>query len=205
MSDFKIQNPDYEAHIREIFDAAPFIQYIGAELASIEPGYCEIHLPYKDALMQQNGFYHAGVLGTIADHAGGCAAATLMPPDTAVLTVEYKLNLLAPATGEKIIARAQVIRAGRTVTVCRTDVFSVNQEKEKFRACPSTKRLFRRYRPPSVFFSNHPQHLLAQCLQYPPETVFPAYCHSDKSTSFPACKSVPFRWRCRVNRLRPHV
>ena len=103
---------------------------IGAELTRVEPGRCEIVLPYREALSQQHGFFHGGVIATIADNASGYAAYSLMPADASVLTVELKLNLLAPGAGEALIARAQVERAGRTLTVVDTDVFALNKGQE---------------------------------------------------------------------------
>jgi len=89
------------------------------------PGYCEIQVPYKRELSQQHGYFHAGVIGTLADNSGGYAAFTLMPSDASILTVEYKLNLMAPGDGELLISRAQVIKPGRTLTICRPEVFVV--------------------------------------------------------------------------------
>lgn len=104
---------------------------LGALLMRVEPGECEIRLPYSPALSQQDGFFHAGAIGSIADSAGGYAAFTLMDASDRVLTVEYKLNLLAPARGELAIARGQVVRAGRTLTVARIDVFAVSAGVER--------------------------------------------------------------------------
>ncbi|HKV10787.1 MAG TPA: PaaI family thioesterase [Thermoanaerobaculia bacterium] len=98
---------------------------LGAELTRVEPGFCEIRLPYRQDLSQQHGYFHAGALGAIADSAGGYAAFTLMGANDSVLTVEYKLNLVAPGRGELAIARARVVRPGRTLTVCQAEVFVV--------------------------------------------------------------------------------
>jgi uncharacterized protein (TIGR00369 family) len=95
---------------------------IGAELERVEPGLVQIGLAFRPDLSQQHGFFHAGVLSTIADSAGGYAAFTLFPPEAGVLTVEFKINLLAAAEGERLTAVGRVIRAGRTLTVCRLDV-----------------------------------------------------------------------------------
>ena len=102
------------------------METLGAELARVEPGACEIHLAYRPGLSQQHGFFHAGAIGAIADSAGGYAAYTLMGAADSVLSVEYKLNLLAPGRGERLEARAEVLRAGRTLTVCRVDVFAIS-------------------------------------------------------------------------------
>jgi len=122
---FKPLDPDFNNKIRESFSRQGFMGFIGAELTGIRPGYCEIQIPYKRELSQQHGYFHAGVIGTLADNSGGYAAFTLMPADSSILTVEYKLNLIAPGDGELLISRAQVIKPGRTLTICRPEVFVV--------------------------------------------------------------------------------
>ena len=97
--------------------------HLGAELSALGPGDVEIRVAFRPELTQQHHFFHAGVTGAIADTACGYAAYTLMPADSSVLTVEYKMNLLAPADGEELIARARVVRAGKTLTICLADVF----------------------------------------------------------------------------------
>jgi uncharacterized protein (TIGR00369 family) len=110
---------------RASFAQQGFMQYLGALMTVIEPGRCEIRVPFRPELSQQHGYFHAGVSGAIADSASGYAAYSLMPADSNVLTVEYKLNLVAPALGELVIARGEVVRAGRTLTICRADVHVV--------------------------------------------------------------------------------
>lgn len=105
--------------------------FIGAKLTNIQPGLCEIQVPFKKELTQQNGFFHAGIVGTLADNTGGYAAFSLMKPDDSVLTVEYKLNLLSPAKGETLIARSKVLKAGKKLTVCFSEVFVKNKKVEK--------------------------------------------------------------------------
>ena len=97
--------------------------YLGAVLEKVEPGRVEISLPFRPELSQQHGFFHAGMISTIADTAGGYAGFTLFPPDAGVLTVEFKINLIAAADGERAIAVGEVIRSGRTLTVCRLDAW----------------------------------------------------------------------------------
>jgi uncharacterized protein (TIGR00369 family) len=97
---------------------------IGATLKTVEPGIVEIEIPAREDLTQQDGFMHAGIVTTILDSACGYAAYTLMPADSSVLSVEFKVNLLAPAKGELIMARAEVKRFGRTLTVCTADAFA---------------------------------------------------------------------------------
>ena len=98
---------------------------IGAELGAVEPGVVEIKLPYRADLGQQDGYLHAGIVTTIADSAAGYAAYSLMPAGSAVLSVEFKVNLLRPARGKFFVARAEVIKPGRTLTVVRSDVLSL--------------------------------------------------------------------------------
>ena len=97
--------------------------HLGATLERVEPGRVEIHMPFRPELSQQHGFFHAGMVSTIADSAGGYAGFTLFPPEAGVLTVEFKINLLAAADGELAIATGEVIRSGRTLTVCRLEAY----------------------------------------------------------------------------------
>ena len=122
---------DFEARVRASFARQRVMQTIGAALTRVEAGAVEIELPHRDDLTQQHGFVHAGVVATILDSACGYAAFSVMPPDVAVLTVEYKINLLRPAQGERMVARARVVRAGKTLTVCAGDVFAVAGGAEK--------------------------------------------------------------------------
>ena len=122
MKDFTATDPDFAERVRKSFDAQGIMDHIGATLTLIEPGVCEIELPYSDAVSQQHGFFHGGVIGTIADSAGGYAAFGLMDAEDGILTVEYKLNLMAPADGDLLGAPGQVVRAGRTLTVVRAEV-----------------------------------------------------------------------------------
>ncbi|WP_197716160.1 PaaI family thioesterase [Cereibacter sphaeroides] len=104
---------------------------IRATLPVVEPGRTEIHLPHWDGIEQQHGFIHGGVVGMIADSAAGYAAMTLVPADASVLTVEYKMNLMAPAEGERLIARGEVVRAGRTLIVTRAEVLALRDGSER--------------------------------------------------------------------------
>ena len=127
---FEPSDSDYQEKVKSSFSRQKFMGFIGAKLAEIMPGYCEIRLPYRIDLSQQHGFFHAGIIGTLADNSGGYAAFTLMPPDASILTVEYKLNLVAPGDGDLLIARGQVVRSGRTLTVCKPEVFVVKDGDE---------------------------------------------------------------------------
>ncbi|HZS72394.1 MAG TPA: PaaI family thioesterase [Candidatus Acidoferrum sp.] len=120
----RIRDAGYERRVRESFGRQGLMRHLGAELMRLEPGKAEIQVPYREELTQQHAYFHAGVTGAIADTACGYAAYTLMPEDASVLTAEYKMNLLAPARGEALVARAEVIRSGRTLTVCKADVFA---------------------------------------------------------------------------------
>lgn len=125
----KPRNPSFEQEVRQSFAQQSIMELIGASLTLIEPGVVEINLPYRRDLTQQNGYLHAGIVTTIADSACGYAAFSLMPEGSAVLSVEFKVNLLRPAKGENFLARAEVIKAGRTLTVVRADVFALTENK----------------------------------------------------------------------------
>jgi uncharacterized protein (TIGR00369 family) len=130
MTDFIAQDPNFQVRIEKSFHAQGLMGHLGAGLVSVSPGTCEIELPFSDAVSQQHGFFHGGVIGTIADTAGGYAAFTLMDADDGILTVEYKINMMAPASGELLIGRGQVLRSGRTLTVSQAEVSVVKDGKE---------------------------------------------------------------------------
>jgi uncharacterized protein (TIGR00369 family) len=123
--------PEIEARVRASFGKQAVMTTIGARLASVGPGRVAVELPFRADLTQQHGFIHAGIVATIVDSACGYAALSLMPREAAVLTAEYKVNLVAPAAGERIVARAEVLKAGRTLTVVRGDAFAVAGGAEK--------------------------------------------------------------------------
>jgi uncharacterized protein (TIGR00369 family) len=116
-------DPHYVARIRSSFGRQKAMGLIGAALTMVEPGQVEVALPYRDDLTQQKGFIHGGIIGMIADTACGYAAYSLMPADCSLVTVEYKINILAPARAS-LVARGEVVRAGRTLTVTRGEVYS---------------------------------------------------------------------------------
>jgi uncharacterized protein (TIGR00369 family) len=120
------RNPSFAVEIKQSFAKQTIMALIGAELSRVEPGLIEITLPYRADLAQQHGYLHAGIVTTIADSACGYAAYSLMPPESEVLSVEFKVNLLRPAKGEMFLAVAEVIKAGKTLTVVRADVFGVD-------------------------------------------------------------------------------
>jgi uncharacterized protein (TIGR00369 family) len=119
-------NPKYVEEVKDSFAKQTIMTLIGGELTRVEPGVVEISLPYRADLTQQHGYVHAGIVTTIADSACGYAAYTLMPPGSDVLAVEFKVNLLRPAKGETFVARAEVVKAGRTLTVVQADVHAVS-------------------------------------------------------------------------------
>jgi uncharacterized protein (TIGR00369 family) len=117
--------PEVRKRIQASFDNQGLMRHLGARLAHIALGCVHITLPHRPEVTQQHGYFHAGATSAIADSAGGYAAFTLFPENTTVLTVEYKVNLLAPALGDHIEAVGTVVRSGRTLTVCRLEVFAV--------------------------------------------------------------------------------
>ncbi len=131
MSGFEPRIPEFADRVRESFARQRFMTTLGASLSLVEPGAVDIELPFDASLTQQHGFLHAGVVAAIADSACGYAALTLMDADAAVLSVEVKLNLLEPAAGERFAARGRVVRAGRTLTVCRADVFGLDGDDDR--------------------------------------------------------------------------
>ncbi len=121
-------NPSFAEDVAVSFAQQPIMNLIGARLSLVKPGVVEITLPYRADLAQQHGYLHAGVVATIADSACGYAAFTLMPAGSNVLSVEFKVNLLRPAQGVEFVTRAEVIKAGRTLTVVRADVFGIDDK-----------------------------------------------------------------------------
>lgn len=115
-------NPEYAQRVRESFDRQGLMRLIGATLTRVEPGAVDITLPYRGDLTQQHGYLHAGVVSSIVDSAGGYAGFTLFPEGASVLTVEFKVNLLAPADGETFVAEGRVVKPGRTLCVVAGEV-----------------------------------------------------------------------------------
>jgi len=124
-------NPAYAERVRDSFARQPFMHTLGVDLVDIAPGRVEMRLPYRDALTQQHGFFHGGVIGTMADNACGYAAFTLADAESSVLTVEYKINFMAPGAGEELVARGRVLRPGRTLVVVQADLAVVSAGAEK--------------------------------------------------------------------------
>lgn len=124
---FTPPDPDFETRVRDSFGRQPFMMSMGARMEEVAPGRVSVVLPYAEGVTQQHGFFHGGAMGALADTAGGYAAFTLFPADSTVLTVEYKINIMAPGRGERLVAEAEVVRSGRTLTIVKVDVFA---EKE---------------------------------------------------------------------------
>ncbi len=126
----KTLDPNFQEKIRNSFAVQGFMQAHKGELVAIEPGYVEIHLPFSEALSQQHGFFHGGIVATAADSASGYATYTALEPDEECLSAEFKINFLSPASGSKLIARGSVIKAGRTLVVTDASVSVVRDNEE---------------------------------------------------------------------------
>lgn len=137
---FQPKSKNYKQRVEESFKLQKFMDFIGAQLVKVEPGFCEIHLPFQEQLSQQNGFFHAGIISTLADNAAGYAGFSLMDEDSQVLSVEFKLNLISPGIGELLIAKAHVLKSGSILSVCRADVFIVKEGIEKL--CAASQATF---------------------------------------------------------------
>ena len=128
-SQWESRNPSFERIVRESFDRQSHMATLKARITRLEPGAVDLTAPYDPQFGQQNGFWHAGAVASLADSANGYAAFSLAPAGTDVLAVEFKINLLAPAQGESFRAEGRVLRPGRTLTVCRADVFGVTGDE----------------------------------------------------------------------------
>ncbi len=117
--------------VRGSFARQRFMSFLGAELTDVRPGACDIALAFRADLGQQHGFFHGGVIGTLSDNACGYAAYTLAPVDCSILTVEYKLNIVAPGDGERLVARGRVVKPGRTLIVCSAETVVVKDGRER--------------------------------------------------------------------------
>jgi uncharacterized protein (TIGR00369 family) len=128
---FEPRDPGWNAKVRASFDRQTFMQTIGAKLVSLSPGRCEVELPFRTDLCQQNGYLHGGLVTTIAANATGYAAFSLMPANSSVLGTEYKINLLNPAAGERFVAVGQVLKPGRLLTVVECEVEAIKAGQKK--------------------------------------------------------------------------
>jgi uncharacterized protein (TIGR00369 family) len=130
MNGFTVRDPAFRDRVRESFDSQTFMRTLGVRMTGLEPGRCILEMETRPDLCQQNGFVHAGATTAIADTAAGYAAFSLVPPGANILTVEFKMNLLNPAAGERLTARAEVIKSGRTLMVVRSDVVALKDGGE---------------------------------------------------------------------------
>jgi uncharacterized protein (TIGR00369 family) len=128
---FEPKDPDYAQRVRASFARQGAMATIGATLAAVEPGRVVIELPWARELTQQHGFLHAGMVATAMDTACGYAGFSLMPADAAVLTIEYKINLLAPAKGQRFRMEADVVKPGRTISVVEGIAYAIDEGREK--------------------------------------------------------------------------
>jgi uncharacterized protein (TIGR00369 family) len=147
MPPFQPADPAFEARVRASFARQQMMATLGATLERVAPGEVDVRLPFRPALTQQHGFLHAGAMTTVVDSACGYAALTLMPPGAAVLSIEFKVNLLAPGEGEAVLARGRVVKAGRTITVCAGEVVALRGGAEKLVANMSATMMTVRDRP----------------------------------------------------------
>ena len=125
------RDPAFEARVRASFGRQRLMATIGARLVRVLPGEVDIEAPFSEGLTQQHGFLHAGVVTALVDSACGYAAMSLLPADSEVLSVEYKVNFLAPAQGERFVARGRVVRSGQKITVCSGEVIALAGSLEK--------------------------------------------------------------------------
>ncbi len=128
---FEPKDENFVEKVRSSFAAQAIMKVIGAEMTRVEAGAIDIELPYREDLTQQNGFVHAGIITTMADSACGYAAFSLMPKGADVLSVEFKVNLLSPAIGERFLAEGRVLRAGKTLTIVQGNVFAFSNNQSK--------------------------------------------------------------------------
>lgn len=128
---FLPRNENFKQSVQDSFKKQGIMETLGASLTKVEAGECEITLLYNKKLTQQHDYIHGGVISTIADSSAGYAAYTLVPSGSTVLTTEFKINLLAPAKGDLFIARAKVIKSGKTLQIVMSEVFSVENNEEK--------------------------------------------------------------------------
>lgn len=124
MNQWQPADPDFRARVLDSFQRQPFMQTLNITMVCIEAGYCELRIPYKTEFTQQHGYFHAGVIATIADNSAGYAAFSLMQDSSSPLTVEFKINLLSPGQGDYLLGKSRVIKNGRTLKICQAEVFN---------------------------------------------------------------------------------
>ncbi len=122
MSQFEPRNPEFRSRLRTYVSAQGYLSLLGVELLGVEPGFAEYRVPFRQDICQQDGFFHGGVIGGVAEGVMGAAAATLVAAGANVMGAEYKVNFVAPGRGAALIARGTVVKSGRQLIVCRADV-----------------------------------------------------------------------------------
>jgi uncharacterized protein (TIGR00369 family) len=147
---FQPKDPNFADRVRASFARQRMMQTLGVEITRLAPGEIELAMPYEAAFTQQHGFIHAGIMATVLDSACGYAAFSLMPTDAAVLTVEFKTNLLAPAKGERFLFRAHVVKPGRTLTVCDGQAFALEDLADERLVATMNGTLMALYDRPNV-------------------------------------------------------
>jgi uncharacterized protein (TIGR00369 family) len=147
MASFEPGDPAYRSRVEASFARQQLLVTLGATLERVAPGEVDVRLPFRAALAQQHGFLHAGAITSIVDTACGYAALTLMPAGTAVLSVEFKVSLLAPGQGDSFLARARVLKAGRTLTFCTGEVLASGGGEERLVATMTATMMTVRDRP----------------------------------------------------------
>lgn len=128
MPQFQPRNPEFHSRLRNYVAAQGYLAFLGVELARVEPGYAEYKVPYRQDVCQQDGFFHGGVIGGVAEAVMGAAAATLVAAGANVMGAEYKVNFVAPGRGAALVARGSVVKSGRRLIVCRADVVAVAED-----------------------------------------------------------------------------
>lgn len=127
--EFEPRNPNYESVVRDSFSRQPYMTDIGARIDLVKPGICELSLEKRSGLTQQHGFFHGGLVSALADSAAGYACYSLYPPNSTVLTTEFKVNFLNPAQGSRLKARARVVKTGKTLFVCQADAYAEDADR----------------------------------------------------------------------------
>lgn len=127
---FQPATPDYDAMVRGSFAKQGMMRHLGADIADVRPGFVEIRLPHRDEVLQQHGLFHGGATSSILDSAGGYAALSLFTPGDGILTVEFKVNLTAPAMGDELVARGEIVKLGKTLSVTRGEALVVRDGVE---------------------------------------------------------------------------
>jgi uncharacterized protein (TIGR00369 family) len=147
---FQPKDPNFTDRVRASFARQPTMATLGVTIAQLAPGEIELAMPYQPAYTQQHGFMHAGVIATVLDSACGYAAFSLMLPDAAVLTVEFKTNLLAPAKGDRFLFRGRVVKPGRTLTVCDAQAFALDGTADQRLVATMTGTLIALFDRPNI-------------------------------------------------------